>query len=113
MIPAGKFSTQLTACSRITYDYPDKPAFYGIIAPYYYLSDKVDVCLDIIPGYYGKDGDFGGTRAKGFALDLGPCLGFNIGDNVKPVYLVLSVPVYNVNRDAQVTIGIGLYYTIK
>jgi len=53
----GKFNTQMTGVSRITYDYPDKPAFYAIIAPYYFLSDKVDICMDIIPGYYNQDVD--------------------------------------------------------
>ena len=106
----GKFNTQFSGVSRITFDYPGKPAFYAIIAPFYFLNDKVDVCLDITPGYYSQEGDFVGLRTKGFGLDLGPCLGLKIGDEA---FLVLSVPVYNVNRDAQVTVGLGFYYTIK
>lgn len=106
----GKFNTQFSGVSRITYDYPKNPAFYAIVAPYYFLSDKVDVCLDITPGYYAQDGDFGGLRAKGFGLDLGPCLGLQIGD---AAFLVLSFPIYNVQKNAQVTFGLGFYYTIK
>jgi hypothetical protein len=100
---------QVTGASHITYDYPDKPAFYGIIAPGVFLPKGIDLCCDIIPGYYSQNGDCGGLRAKGFALDIGPCVGFKIGE----AFFVLSTPVYNVNRDTQVTIGLGFYYTVK
>jgi len=106
----GKFNTQLSGVSRITFDYPNKPAFFAIIAPYYFLSDKVDICIDITPGYYNQEGDFDGMRAKGFALDIGPCLGLKIGDEA---FLVLSVPIYNMQKDPQATFGMGFYYTIK
>lgn len=100
---------QVTGASRITYDYPGKPAFYGIIAPGVFLPKGIDLCCDIVPGYYSQDGDYGGLRAKGFGLDLGPCIGFKVGD----AFFVLSTPVYNVNKDAQVTVGLGFYYTVK
>lgn len=99
---------QTTVVSRITYDYPDKPAFYAIIAPGAFLPKGIDICCDIMPGYYNQDGDFGGIRTKGFALDLGPCVGFKLGE----AFFVLSAPIYNVNKDPMVTVGLGFYYTV-
>jgi len=104
-----RFYLQTTGAARFTYDYPDKPAIYGIFAPGMFLVKGFDLCLDIIPGYYFKDGDFGGLRTKGFGLDLGPCVGMKIGST----FFVFSVPIYNINRDPQVTIGLGFYYTVK
>jgi hypothetical protein len=100
---------QVTGTSHITYDYPGKPAFFGIIAPGIFLPKGFDLCCDIIPGYYQQDGDYNGLRTEGFGLDLGPCLGFKIGE----AFFVLSTPIYNVNKDAQVTIGLGMYFAIK
>jgi hypothetical protein len=100
---------QVTGASHITYDYPDKPAFYGIIAPGVLLPKGIDFCCDIIPAYYNQDGDCGGVRARGFALDIGPCIGFKIGE----AFFVFSTPIYNINKNAQVTVGLGFYYTVK
>jgi hypothetical protein len=99
---------QLTGTAHITYDYPDKPAFYGIVAPGLFFKG-FDVCCDIITGYYQQDGDCGGLRTKGFGLDIGPCVGFKVGE----AFFVLSTPIYNVNKDAMVTVGLGIYYTVK
>jgi hypothetical protein len=100
---------QVTGASHITYDYPDKPGFYGIIAPGVFLPKGIDFCCDIIPGYYNQEGDCGGIRSKGFSLDIGPCIGFKIGE----AFFVLSTPIYNVNKDAQFTVGLGFYYIVK
>jgi hypothetical protein len=103
-----RFYLQLTGTAHITYDYSDNPSLYGIVAPGVYMLKYFDLCCDIIPGYYGKDGDMNNLRTKGFALDLVPCLGFKIGEAL----FALSAPVYNVNRDPHVTVGLGIYYTI-
>lgn len=108
------FIFQSSVASQFTYDYMDAPAVYAVVCPgvkIYKISEQLNLCCDVNPGYYLKDGDFANcaVRAKGFALDIAPSVGFEIGDCLFSV----SVPVYNVTQEASITFGAWIYYNIK
>lgn len=102
---------QGSVASQITYDYADKPAFYGIVCPGIKLFKLFDLFCEVNPGYYNQDGDFANCalRTEGFGLDVVPGIGFGIGK----VLFSIAIPIYNVNNDATPTFGMWLYYSIK
>lgn len=102
---------QSSIATQVTYDYPDKPAIYGVICPGYKISDNVNICCDINPGYYMQDGDFANlwVRSEGFGLDMAPSIGFTVGQSIFSV----SLPIYDVTRDPIVTFGAWAYFNIK
>lgn len=108
------FIFQSSIAAQLTYDYMDAPAIYGILCPgikLYKISEQLNICCDVNPGYYLHDGDFANlaVRSKGFALDVAPSIGFEVGNCLFNV----AVPIYNVTQDMAVTFGAWFYYAIK
>ena len=102
---------QSCLASQFTYDYPDKPAIYGVICPGYKISDNFNICCDINPGYYLQDGDFANlwVRSKGFGLDIAPSIGLMVGQCT----FSIALPIYDVTEELAVTFGAWVYYNIK
>jgi hypothetical protein len=105
------FIFQSMVATQFVYDYSNKPAIYGSFCPGYKISDIINICVDLNPGYYLQDGDFANyaVREKGFGFDIAPSLGFAVGDCL----FSIALPIYNVQKDAQVTFGAWLYYGTK
>lgn len=101
---------QSCIATQVTYDYPDKPAIYGVFCPGYKISNNVNICCDINPGYYLQDGDFANlwVRSKGFGLDMAPSIGFTVGQGIFSV----ALPIYDVTNKPSVTFGAWFYFNI-
>lgn len=106
-----RFIFQSSVASQFTYDYMNAPAMYAVACPGVKISDQLNVCLDINPGYYLQDGDFANcaVRAKGLSLDIAPSVGFTVGNCLFSV----ALPMYNVTQDASITFGAWIYYSIR
>jgi hypothetical protein len=103
------FIFQTTVATQVIYDYSDKPAFYAVLCPGYNITKSINICIDLSPGYYLQEGDFANyaVRTKGFGFDIAPSVGFPIGD----CQFSVAVPMYNLQKDAQVTFGAWLYFS--
>lgn len=102
---------QANLASQINYNYPDKPAVYGIFSPALKLfGGLADIFCEINPGYYMQDDCFANlyTRPEGFGLDIVSGVGFAIGSTL----FSLACPIYNVTNGPKVTFGAWWFFAI-
>lgn len=107
----SRIALQANIVSQINYDYPDKPAIYGILSPALKLfGGLADIFCEINPGYYMQDNDFANlyTRPEGFGLDIVPGVGFAVGSTL----FSLACPIYDVANEPKATFGAWWFFAI-
>jgi len=106
-----------SVASQISFDYTERPAFFGVVCPGYKPFKWLDIFCEVNPGYYTyADGSKGqiefannAVRTDKFDLDIVPGVGLIIGDCL----FSISTPVYNIINESSTTFGAWIYYTIK